>query len=92
MVATKDLVAQDLMKKFNESLNKSGINYFGHTGSLVCDILKKDFPQYNFDTRINGWSWFFIEGLWIRFYFGKRHNSDIITHYDFYEPFYKADD
>ena len=87
-----NVLAVRLIREFNEALHRAGNNHYGLTGSLVCDVLKKEFPQYKFDTRIQGWTWFFIKDYWIRFFFGKNYcNSDIITHYEFYEPFHKAD-
>lgn len=84
------VLAARLMDKFNEVIKKQGWN--PSTGSIVCDTLKKEFPQYNFDTRAQGWSWFFIEGLWIRFFFSKNYcDTYYITHFDKYEPFHKAD-
>ena len=86
-------LAVRLIKEFNEALNNTGANHYGLKGDLVCGVLRKEFPQYKFDTRTQGWDWFFIEDYWIRFFFGKNYcNSDVITHYDFYEPFYKFDD
>lgn len=86
------LVAENLISEFNNILREGGRNQYCSNGILVCDILKNRFPQYKFDTRIQGWDWFFIEDLWIRFFFSKdRYVPTIITHYDFYEPFYKSD-
>ena len=86
-----DNTYSDLMSEFNKVIHKHGWN--PSTGSIVCDVLMKEFPQYRFDTRIQGWEWFFIEEHYIRFYFGKNSNDTwVITHYDFFEPLYKNSD
>lgn len=83
------VLAVRLMEEFNQVIKKHGWN--PSTGSIVCDTLKKEFPQYKFDTRVQGWEWFFIEDLWVRFFFGKNYcETYYITHFDRYEPFHKA--
>lgn len=83
-------LAKQLVEKFNEVLREEHA-FHGLHGTLVCDIFKKKFPEYRFDTRKQGWEWFFIEDHWIRFYFGKDvFRNDIIIRYDFYKPFHNA--
>ncbi len=44
-VIDKSALATNLIEQFNVVLNNTRSNFSGRHGSLVCDTLKKEFPQ-----------------------------------------------